>query len=171
MPRNGSSPTPALQLPGDVGAEQHERAVREVDDVHHAPDQGEADGDERQQAALEQAVDRRLEELGHSPSALAAGQATGASASAWSVGQTATALPFWIWIDRHRLVDVLAGVVELDRAEERLGVEAGERVAHLVRVGRAGLLDARAPAPGRPPLASALWYSAASPKRFSKSGA
>src|SRR5262245_32924120 len=43
---------------------------------------------------------------------------------------------------RHRLVGVLARRVELDRAEERVGVESGDRVADRRRVGRAGLLDA-----------------------------
>src|SRR3954453_2024819 len=36
--------------------------------------------------------------------------------------------------DRHRLRHILTPVVELDRAEERLGVEARHRVTHLVRV-------------------------------------
>src|SRR5215217_995330 len=46
-------------------------------------------------------------------------------------------------LDRgHRLVGVLAGLVELDRPEERLRLEPGDRVAHLGRIGRLRLLDA-----------------------------
>src|SRR5215213_3981167 len=46
-------------------------------------------------------------------------------------------------LDRgHRLVGVLAGLVELDRPEEGVLVEPRDRVAHLVGRGRARLLDA-----------------------------
>ena len=93
MPRNGSSPSAEFSSHADVGAEDHERAVRQVDDVHHAPDQGEPHGDQRQQPTLEQAVERRLEERGH---CLVPGQMNFASAD--SFGHTVTALPFWIWM-------------------------------------------------------------------------
>src|SRR6266496_55314 len=43
--------------------------------------------------------------------------------------------------DRHRLGDVLARRVELDRPEERRHVEAGHGVPDHVGLGRAGVLD------------------------------
>ena len=43
-----------------IGAEQHQDAVAEIDDMQHAEDQREADGCQRIDAAQHQAVGQRL---------------------------------------------------------------------------------------------------------------
>ena len=53
---------------GDVHAEHDEIAMREVDDVHHAPDQRQARGKQRVDGAQQKAADDHLDEnKGHEP--------------------------------------------------------------------------------------------------------
>ena len=50
----------ARDIEGDVAAEHDEFALADIDDVHDAPDQGEAVGGEREDGADQHAVDQQL---------------------------------------------------------------------------------------------------------------
>ena len=65
----------------------------EVNNVHYAPHQGEADRDKREQPSLEQAINSCLEKSTHE---VVLDQIILASANL--VGQTVTTFPCWIWI-------------------------------------------------------------------------
>ena len=49
---------------GDIGADHEQRAVREIDDAHHAEDQREAAGDQEQQEPVLHAIEELREEAG-----------------------------------------------------------------------------------------------------------
>ncbi len=65
MPEQWVEAEPGVESPADVGPEDHEGSVGEVDDVHHPPHQGEPHRDEREEPSLEDAVDGGLKEFAH----------------------------------------------------------------------------------------------------------
>jgi hypothetical protein len=52
---------------GEIGPDHVERAVREIDQIHDAEDQGQSRGQQEQQHADLQSVEALLNEIEHSP--------------------------------------------------------------------------------------------------------
>ncbi len=50
---------------GEIGADHVERAMRQVDQVHYAEDQGQPGGEQKQQHAQLHAIERLLDEIQH----------------------------------------------------------------------------------------------------------
>src|SRR4029079_2114015 len=143
--------------PADVGAEDDERAVGQVDDVHHPPDQGEPHGDERQKPSLQKAVNRRLEKGAH---CFVPGQIILASAD--SFGHTVTALPFWIWMTDMGLKMFCPGASNFSLPKND-SVSRPERASRTLSASEEPAFSAARAKDRQAAVASALWYSGAWP--------
>ena len=131
------------EIPGDVGAHDYQRSVRQVDDIQDPPHEAESEGDRDIDPTQQKTEDNLLGELAHelSLTGRTAGlaRAPGRRRILWlpigdACGKDGVVGAMLNLLHHHRLIDVDAAAVELDLAEERHDVQRGKRIAHLRRV-------------------------------------
>src|SRR6202022_2290748 len=122
------------EVPGDVGADDHQGAMRQVDDVEDAPDETEPEGDGDVYPTQQEAEDDLLGELAHELSL--AGRIAGLARAPGRRRILRLAIrdvcrehgvvrAILNLFDDHRLEDVDAAAVELDLPEKRHNLKGG----------------------------------------------
>src|SRR2546423_3068102 len=136
--------------PGDVGADDDQCAVRQVDDVEDAPYQAETQRDGDIDATKQKTKDELLDELAAELSSAARiaflARAPGRrrilrGAVRHVAGKDRVVRTVLDLLDDHRLVDIDPAAVEFDLTEERHDVEPGQCIANLARVEGPSVLD------------------------------
>src|SRR4029077_17013702 len=111
------------EQPGDVGPDDHEGAVCQVDDVEDAPDQAEAQSDRDVDPTQQEAKDDLLDELAHEAvRASVLARAPGRRrilrrAVGGAGGKDGVVRAILDLLNDHRLIDVEAATIELDLPE------------------------------------------------------
>src|SRR5438046_4530257 len=136
--------------PGDVRADDHQGAMRQIDDVEDAPDEAEPQRHRDIDSAEQEAEDDLLRELAHEISSASRtsvlARAPGRCrilrrAVRYVAGKDRVMGPVLDLLDDHRLEGIDPAAVELDLTEEGHDIQAGRRVAHLARIEGTGILD------------------------------